>query len=56
MASGPALALLLSGPTISAPSLVVLGKIMGWKKTMTYALLVIIMSAMAGMMFGAIVG
>jgi uncharacterized protein len=56
MASGPALALLLSGPTISAPSLVVLGKIMGWKKTLTYALLVIIMSAMAGMIFGAIVG
>lgn len=56
MAAGPALALLLSGPTISAPSLVVLARIMGVKKTLTYALLVVLMSTIAGMVFGAVVG
>ena len=56
MAAGPALALLLAGPTISAPSLVVLARVMGVKKTLTYALLVVIMSTIAGMIFGALVG
>ncbi len=56
MAAGPALALLLSGPTISAPSLVVLGRIMGVKKTVAYALLVVLMSTVAGMIFGALAG
>jgi hypothetical protein len=56
MAAGPALALLLSGPTISAPSLVVLARVMGLKKTLTYAFLVVIMSTIAGMAFGALVG
>jgi len=55
MAAGPALALLLSGPTISAPSLVVLARVMGIKKTLTYAMLVIIMSTIAGMAFGVLV-
>lgn len=56
MAAGPALALLLAGPTISAPSLVVLARVMGLKKTMVYALLVVIMATIAGMLFGALVG
>jgi uncharacterized protein len=56
MGAGPALALLLTGPTLSAPSLVVLGKIMGIKKTTVYAILVILMSTMAGLIFGTIVG
>ncbi|MHC1680426.1 MAG: permease [Methanomassiliicoccales archaeon] len=56
IAAGPALALLLSGPTISAPSLVVLARVMGIKKTLTYAVLVIVMSTIAGMIFGALVG
>ncbi|HIH76572.1 MAG TPA: permease [Methanomassiliicoccales archaeon] len=56
MAAGPALALLLAGPTISAPSLVVLARVMGVKKTLTYALLVVIMSTIAGMIFGSLVG
>lgn len=56
MAAGPALALLLSGPTISAPSLVVLARVMGIKKTLTYAVLVVIMSTVAGMIFGSLVG
>jgi uncharacterized protein len=54
MASGPALALLLSGPTTSLPSLVVLYKIIGLKKTLVYWILVVIMAAAAGMIYGAI--
>lgn len=56
MASGPALALLLSGPTTSLPSIAVLYKIIGMKKTMVYWGLVVTMSAVAGMIFGFIVG
>lgn len=56
MASGPALALLLSGPTTSLPSIAVLYKIMGWKKTLVYWLLVVIMAMMAGLTFGYLVG
>jgi uncharacterized membrane protein YraQ (UPF0718 family) len=56
MASGPALALLLSGPTTSLPSLAVLYRIMGARKTVVYWLLVIGMSTIAGLMFGLIAG
>lgn len=52
MAGGPALALLLSGPSVSLPSLLVLYRIMGAKKTATYAVLVIIISAFAGFIYG----
>ncbi len=52
MAKGPALALLLSGPTISLPSLLVLTRVMGAKKTGVYAVLVIIFSTVAGFVFG----
>ena len=56
MASGPALALLLAGPTTSLPALVVLYRIMGLKRTMVYWVLVIAMSVVAGLLFGLIVG
>jgi uncharacterized protein len=56
IASGPALALLLSGPTTSLPSIVVLAKIVGWKMTLTYWFLVIIMATIAGVTFGFLVG
>jgi len=56
MASGPALALLLAGPTTSLPALVVLYRIMGLKRTMVYWVLVIVMSVIAGMLFGLIIG
>lgn len=56
MANGPALALLLSGPTTSLPSIVALSRIMGLKKTMVYWVLVVLMSAMAGMVYGSITG
>ncbi|MDD1696246.1 MAG: permease [Methanoregula sp.] len=52
MAKGPALALLLTGPSVSLPSLLVLFRIIGGKKTLAYALLVIGFSTMAGFIFG----
>ncbi|WOF16634.1 permease [Methanoplanus sp. FWC-SCC4] len=56
MAGGPALSLLLSGPSVSLPSLLVISRIMGWKKTGVYALLVIVFSGLAGFAYGLIIG
>ena len=56
MGQGPALALLLAGPSLSLPSmLVVLGEL-GARKTATYVLLVVIFSTAAGLTYGALVG
>ncbi|MDO9035837.1 MAG: permease [Methanoregula sp.] len=52
MAKGPALSLLLTGPSVSLPSLLVIYRIIGAKKTLTYAGLVIVFSTMAGFLFG----
>jgi uncharacterized membrane protein YraQ (UPF0718 family) len=56
MAGGPALALLLAGPTISLPSILVLTRIMGAKKTAAYVALVIVFSTAAGVLYGAFIG
>jgi uncharacterized membrane protein YraQ (UPF0718 family) len=53
MGKGPALALLLAGPALSLPSMLVLRSIMGLQKTVVYVSLVIIMSTITGMFFGA---
>jgi uncharacterized membrane protein YraQ (UPF0718 family) len=53
MHKGPVLALLLAGPALSLPSIIVLFKIMGYKKTIVFTSLVIIMSTIVGMIFGA---
>ena len=53
MGKGPALALLLAGPALSLPSMLVLKSIMGIKKTAVYVTLVVIMSTFSGMFFGA---
>lgn len=52
MGAGPALALLLAGPTISLPSVLVLLRVMGAKKTVVYIALVVIFSTVAGFLFG----
>ena len=52
MGKGPALALLLSGPALSLPSILVLRQVMGNKKTIVFVILVIIMSTAAGMIYG----
>ncbi|HOJ95371.1 MAG TPA: permease [Methanospirillum sp.] len=52
MAKGPALSLLLTGPSISLPSILVLTRVMGPKKTGVYVVLVVIFSTIAGYVFG----
>jgi uncharacterized membrane protein YraQ (UPF0718 family) len=55
MGQGPALALLLAGPSLSLPSLLVIGAELGWRKTLAYAGLVVGLSTFAGMIFGTLV-
>ncbi len=55
MGQGPALALLLAGPALSLPSMIVIGRTLGLKKTAVYVSLVVVMATMSGMIFGAIV-
>ncbi len=55
MGQGPALALLLAGPALSLPSMIVIGRILGLKKTAVFVLLVVVMATISGMIFGAIV-
>lgn len=54
MGKGPALALLLAGPALSLPNLLVIRSVMGGKKTAVYAALVIVMATISGMLYGAI--
>jgi uncharacterized membrane protein YraQ (UPF0718 family) len=53
MGKGPALALLLAGPALSLPSMLVMGSIMGVKKTATFCGIIVIMSTIAGVLYGA---
>ena len=52
MSKGPALALLLAGPSLSLPNMLVIRKVLGNKKTAVYVLLVIFYSTVAGLIFG----
>jgi hypothetical protein len=54
MGKGPALALLLAGPALSLPSMLVLRSIMGLKKTVVYVSLVIVMATFTGLFYGAL--
>jgi hypothetical protein len=54
MGKGPALALLLAGPALSLPSMLVLHSLMGLKKTVVYVTLVVVMSTITGIVFGAL--
>ena len=54
MGQGPALALLLAGPALSLPNMLVLNSILGPKKTITFVGLVVVMSTVTGMVFGII--
>lgn len=56
MGKGPALALLLAGPALSLPNMLVIGSVMGAKKTATFCGIIVVMSTIAGMLYGAIVG
>lgn len=52
MGKGPALTLLLAGPALSLPNMIVLGRIMGAKKTFVYVSLVVAMATFTGKAFG----
>lgn len=54
MAKGPALALLLAGPALSLPNMLVINSVMGTKKTIVFVSLVIIMATISGMIYGSI--
>jgi len=54
MGKGPALALLLAGPALSLPSMLVISSILGWKKTLTFALLVVLLATATGWAFGMV--
>mgnify|MGYP005831666113 CR=1 FL=1 len=54
MGQGPALALLLAGPALSLPSMLVIRQVMGTGRALAYIALVVVMSTIAGMIFGRI--
>jgi uncharacterized membrane protein YraQ (UPF0718 family) len=55
MGQGPALALLLAGPALSLPNMLVIRSIIGTIKTLVYVVLVIIMATVSGLIYGFIV-
>jgi uncharacterized membrane protein YraQ (UPF0718 family) len=52
MGKGPALALLLAGPALSLPNMLVIRSVMGTKKTTVFVLLVIVMATISGLIYG----
>ncbi len=54
MGKGPALALLLAGPSLSLPNMLVIRGIIGTQKTVVYVLLVVVMATVTGLIFGTI--
>ena len=52
MGKGTALALLLAGPALSLPNMLIIRSIMGTKKTLVYVTLVVIMATFSGMFYG----
>ncbi len=53
MGKGPALSMLLAGPAVSLPSMLVILRVMGWKRTAAYIGLVVALSTIAGWIYGA---
>ena len=56
MAKGPLMAYLLADPVLSLPSIIVVSKIMGLKRTMTYVALIILLTVSGGYIFGKLQG
>lgn len=56
MGQGPALALLLAGPALSLPNMLVIRSIMGTKKTVVFVSLVVGMATLSGIVYGAVWG
>jgi uncharacterized membrane protein YraQ (UPF0718 family) len=56
MGAGPALALLLAGPALSLPNMLVIRSVIGTQKTLVYVTLVVVMSTIAGLVYGTFYG
>ena len=56
MGKGPALSLLLAGPSLSLPNMLVIGGVMGVKKTAVFCIIIVVLSTIAGMLYGSIIG
>jgi hypothetical protein len=56
MGQGPALALLLAGPALSLPNMLVIGGVMGVKKTFVFCSTIVVLSTIAGMIYGSFAG
>jgi len=56
MGNGPALSLLLAGPALSLPNMLVIGGVMGVRKTAVFCTIIVILSTIAGMSYGWIAG
>jgi len=53
MGKGPALALLLAGPALSLPNMLVIASVLGVRKTITFVTLVVVMATISGMVYGS---
>ncbi len=56
MASGPALALLLAGPALSLPNMMVIYKVMGWRRATVFCVAVVVMATLTGWIYGHVHG
>ena len=56
MGKGPGLALLLAGPALSLPNMLVIRSVIGDKKTVVYVTLVVVMATITGLIYGAVFG
>jgi uncharacterized membrane protein YraQ (UPF0718 family) len=54
MGKGPALALLLAGPALSLPNMLVIRSVLGWKRTAAFVFFVVVLSTIAGMIYGVL--
>ena len=54
MHRGPMLALLLAGPALSLPNMLVIGKVLGWKKTAVFCAIIVVVSTVAGILYGMV--
>lgn len=54
MGKGPALALLLAGPALSLPNMLVLRSVLGTRKTAVYVALVVVMATLSGLVYGSL--
>jgi hypothetical protein len=52
MEKGPALALLLAGPAVSLPNMLVIRSVIGTKKTLVFVMLVVVMATLSGLIYG----